>query len=101
MTEITFLVPDDSTDLVTELVEKLGGSVEKKNRATSRRSSTNPLPVIKKNTTEIRNKNSRKKTSKSNKKTKKEKIDHTYLFGKWKDFDIDAEKLREELWKRY
>jgi len=47
MKEITFLVPDDSTDLVTELVEKLGGSVEKKNRVASRRTNNNPLPVKK------------------------------------------------------
>lgn len=40
-------------------------------------------------------------SSKSIGKNKKEKIDHTYLFEKWKDFNIDAEKLREELWKRY
>ena len=26
------------------------------------------------------------------------KIDHTYLFGKWKDFNIDTKKLREESW---
>ena len=30
--------------------------------------------------------------------TPKNKIDHTYLFGKWKDFDIDAKTLREQSW---
>ncbi len=113
MKEITFLVPDDSTDLVTELVQKLGGSIEKKyenkskgvkkkNIILSKRTNVN-LPLLNKNSDsdlEKRNKKPQKKVSKSNKKTK-EKIDHTYLFGKWKDFDIDAEKLREELWKRY
>lgn len=34
------------------------------------------------------------------KSSRKEKIDHTFLFGKWKDFDIDPRKLREELWRR-
>jgi len=38
---------------------------------------------------------------KPSKRIKKEKIDRTYLFGKWKDFDIDVKKIREELWKRF
>lgn len=113
MKEITFLVPDDSTDLVIELVEKLGGSVQKKkeikssgakkkNVALPKRTNGNPLPLLKKNSdshTEKKNNNPQKKVSKSNKKTKREKIDHTYLFGKWKDFDIDIKKIREELWR--
>ena len=28
----------------------------------------------------------------------KPKIDHTFLFNKWKNFDIDAKKIREESW---
>ena len=43
-------------------------------------------------------KNKKQKSSKTQKNTAKEKIDHTYLFGKWKDFDIDPKKLREESW---
>ncbi len=42
----------------------------------------------------------KKLVKKSKTKQSKEKIDHTYLFGKWKDFDIDARKLREETWRR-
>ena len=28
----------------------------------------------------------------------KPKIDHTYLFNKWKNLDIDAKKISEEFW---
>jgi len=41
-----------------------------------------------------------KQKIKTKKRPAKEKIDHTFLFGKWKDFDIDAKKLRDELWTR-
>jgi len=84
MKEITINIPDDSSELVIELVERLGGSVDKKEE------SNKEFP-------KIRNKLP-KKSTKSNKKTKKEKIDHTYLFGKWKEYDIDARKLREQSW---
>lgn len=85
MKEITFLVPDESSELITELVEKLGGTIDlgmaKKKRESERKITEAKL-----------------KTIKPTKKTKDEKIDHTYLFGKWKDFDIDAKKLREQSW---
>ncbi|MEO6838475.1 MAG: hypothetical protein ABI261_01955 [Ginsengibacter sp.] len=84
MKEITINIPDDSSDLVIDLVERLGGSVDIKER-------------INKGVGKIKNK-PQKKVTLSNKKTKKEKIDHTYLFGKWKGFDIDAKKLRKESW---
>ncbi len=69
MKEMIINIPEESSTLVTELVEKLGGSVK---------------PARKR----------------SDVKKKKEKPDPTFLFGKWKDFDIDARKLREELWTR-
>jgi len=69
MKEMIINIPEESSTLVTELVEKLGGNVK-----------------------------SAKKKSAG--KTKKEKPEPTFLFGKWKDFDIDARKLREELWRR-
>jgi len=74
MKEMIIKIPDDSTELVTELVEKLGGIVKVEEK--------------------------KKKVSSKNKK-KREKIpDPTFLFGKWKDFNIDARKIREELWTR-
>ena len=84
MKEIIINVPDDSSELVIELVERLGGRVGKKERTNKRLTKANNKP--------------QKKVTQSNKKEKKEKIDHTYLFGKWKEFDIDAKKLREESW---
>ena len=112
MKEITINIPEDSSELVINLVEKLGGSVNKKNRAKLSESkrknrilakgkNENPVAVVDKNIDVSIKKvirNIPKKVTQSNKKTKKEKIDHTYLFGKWKDFDIDAKKLREESW---
>ncbi len=67
MKEMIINIPDDSTSLVIELVEKLGGNIK-----------------------------SEAKQSLS----KKKKPEPTFMFGKWKDFDIDAVKLREELWTR-
>lgn len=84
MKEIIINIPDDSSELVIELVERLGGSVDKKERGNKGLAKVNSKL--------------QKKVVQSNKKKKKEKIDHTYLFGKWKDFDIDAKKLREESW---
>ena len=77
MKEITYRIPDESADVITTLVQQLGGSVEKEKKA---------IKAV-------------KKTSAKEKK-KEEKVDHTFLFGKWKDFDIDARKLRMELWQR-
>lgn len=62
-------IPEDSSTLVTELVEKLGGNV----KFTEKKSDT---------------------------KKKKEQPEPTFLFGKWKDFNIDARKIRKELWRR-
>ena len=72
---MTIQVPDDSVEFVEEFVERIGGNVEEKEEE-------------------------KKPVKKSKAKRSKEKIDHTYLFGKWKDFDIDARKLREETWRR-
>jgi hypothetical protein len=70
MKEMVINIPEESSTLVTELVEKLGGSVR---------------PVKKKPTA---------------KKKRAKHVAHDFLFGKWKNFDIDARKLREELWRR-
>ena len=76
---MTIQVPDDSVDFVEEFVERIGGNVEEKKDE----------------------KGEKKPVKKAEKKIKsKEKIDPTFMFGKWKDFDIDARKLREETWGR-
>jgi hypothetical protein len=74
MKEITFRIPDESADAITTLVQQLGGSVEKEEKV--------------------------EKKTPAKKRKKKEEVDHTFLFGKWKDHDIDARKLRNELWRR-
>lgn len=76
MKEMTIRIPEDSTELVAELVEKLGGSVE------------------------VKEEKKVSLTKKKNVKKKKETVEHDFLFGKWKDFDIDPQKLRDELWRR-
>jgi len=77
MKEYIISVPEDSEEIVTAVMEKFGVKA-----------------------TEIKKKKlpSKKPVSKKKTATSKEKIDHTYLFGKWKNFDIDAKKLREESW---
>jgi hypothetical protein len=74
MKEMIIKIPEDTTELLTELVEELGGTVK---------------PEEKKS-----------KSSLKNKKKKEKKSDPTFLFGKWKDFDVDARKIGEELWTR-
>ena len=73
---MTIKIPDDSTELVTELVEKLGGSVKVKKE---------------KKISSVKKKKSKRK---------KEHVEHDFLFGKWKEFDIDPQKLRDELWRK-
>jgi hypothetical protein len=76
MKEYIVRIPEDSEEIITAVMEKFGVQA-----------------------TEIKKKKTPAKKPVSKKKaTSKEKIDHTYLFGKWKDFDIDAKKLREESW---
>ncbi len=67
MKEMIINIPEESSTLVTELVEKLGGSVASE--------------------------------SKSGKKNKGKLLNLTF-WKRWKDFDIDARKLREELCPR-
>ena len=80
MKEYIVRIPEDSEEIITAVMEKFGVEA-----------------------TEIKKKKTaaKKPATKKRKAASKGKIDHTYLFGKWKNFDIDAEKLREELWKRY
>ena len=78
MKEITFLVPEDSTKLVTELVERLGGSVDKRNMQ---------KPIA----------NRKRKISSTN---NKKKGDPLALFGKYPDFPLDPKTYRKELWQR-
>ncbi len=74
MKEYIIRIPEDSEQVVTAVMEKFGVET-------------------------IRVKETKKlKPSKQNKVSAKEKIDHTYLFDKWKNFDIDAKKLREQSW---
>jgi hypothetical protein len=68
MKEMLVKIPEESTEFVTELLQKLGVHLE----------------------------------DTSNKKIKKNKnsVSPTYLFGKWKDLDLNAKTLRKNLWQR-
>ena len=75
MKEITINIPDDTSELVIELVERLGGSVNKKG-----------IPLRQR----------KLKASSSNKK----KGDPLALFGKYPDFPLNPKTYRKELWQR-
>lgn len=75
MKEITINIPDDTSDLVIELVERLGGSVDKKG---------------------ILLRQKKLKVPSANKK----KGDPLALFGKYPDFPLDPKTYRKELWQR-
>lgn len=83
MRELKVKIPEENSELATQLLEKLGGEV------TVKKSIKNNVASKKKSV---------KKIASAKKKKIPRKIDHTFLFGKWKDFDIDPKKLREESW---
>ena len=72
MIEVTIKIPDENAELVTELIEKLGGEVQvpkaKKRSALKKSNATNPDPLD--------------------------------FFGKYPDFPLDPETYREQLWGR-
>lgn len=73
-------IADESSEFVTQLLEKLGADVTlKKTSIRKRLSAVN-------------------KTAKKGKQQRK--ISPTFLFGKWKDLSIDAKKIRNEAWDR-
>ena len=71
MTQLKINIPDENTQFVISLLEKLGCQVEQKKAI---------LPV--------------KRT------VKKEAISSTYLFGKWADLAIDSRELRKNTWRK-
>ena len=76
MKEIPINIPDKCSEIVIELVERLGDTLNEKERIIRRTSKVNN--------------NSLKKVSQSNKIINKEKIDHTYICHKLKNFDMDT-----------
>jgi cysteine synthase len=80
MKEIVVRIPEEDSVLATQLLKRLGAEIEE----------------IK--TEAVKSKLEKKTVTK--KKKVSEKISPTYLFGKWKNLDIDAKKLREEAWDR-
>jgi hypothetical protein len=85
MKEIIVRIPDENSELATQLLEKLGAEIEER-KTTEKKIGTQKSEGAKKVTVKS------KKTL--------QKISPTYLFGKWKNLDIDAKKLREEAWER-
>lgn len=79
MKEIIVKVRDEDSELVTQLLEKLGAEVTER-KAPANRSSRNE--------------------QKDTKKSHIGNISPTYLFGKWKNLDLDAKKLRDRAWDR-
>lgn len=77
MKEYIIRIPEGSEQVVTAVMEKFGVKTTelKKRKAAPKRA----LPIMKKTLS-------------------KSKIDHTYLFNKWKDFDIDAKTLSAQSW---
>lgn len=77
--EYILRVPEEQDELITTVVEKLGAELAPINEAVT------------------------KKLKKEKRKLKKETdsdISPTYLFGAWKDLDIDPDKLRQQAWGR-
>jgi len=72
MTELIINIAPEKEHLIKMLVEELGGKVIKESALSKKISS---------------------------KKEEKE-VSPTFLFGKWKDLDLDAKKLREDAWDR-
>lgn len=77
MKEYIISIPEDSEHIVTAVMEKFG---------------VKAIEIKKRKVAPKKNLTSSKKTLSKN------KIDHTYLFDKWKDLDINAKTLREQSW---
>jgi len=82
MKEITINIPDDSSDLVIELVERLGGSVDKREGTSNE---AIKLSKMKKKNIKYPN---------------KKKGDPLALFGKYPDFPLNPKTYRKDLWQR-
>ncbi len=82
MKEYIVKIPECEVETISNVLEKFGVEMS-------------PIPVV------VRIKDEKKRLAvkkNTSGKTGKKKIDHTYLFDKWKDFDMDAKKLREQSW---
>jgi hypothetical protein len=74
MTELVIKIDESKYSLITELITQLGGEIVADKKAKKQRIS------------KIR---------------KEEKtVSPTWLFGKWKDLDLDPVKYRDKLWPR-
>ncbi len=71
MKEITINVPEDAVELVEELVERIGGTIE--------------------------NSKNRRKLNGTAKATRPKPLD---FFGTWTDIPLDPETYREKLWRK-
>ena len=82
MKEITIQIPQESKELVMELVLRLGGSIEKELFDKKKRSTKAPKSKI------------------SNSSTSEKKDNPFALFGKYPDFPLHPKTYRNDLWKR-
>ncbi len=71
MAELIVKVKDEKTELIEQVLKEMGCEVKKTNMKVTKR-----------------------------KKNKLTSISPTFLFGKWKDLDIDPITYRDKLWKR-
>ena len=83
MKEYTINIPDDSSELVIELVQRLGGTVDKRESTSSE---AIKLSKMKKKNIKYPN---------------KKKSDPLALFGKYPDFPLNPKTYRKDLWQRY
>lgn len=79
MKEYIVRIPEDSEDVLTAVIEKFGGEVALVTNVSSSKE---------------------KKVKKAVKSKKDKKVSPTYLFGAWKNLDIDPDKLRKQAWGR-
>lgn len=81
MTQVLINIQEDNVSLVKMLVEKLGGDFEikKEEKATAKKGNGKKKAAVE----EI-----------------EEIVSPTYLYGKWKDTDIDPKTWRREVWRR-
>lgn len=85
MKEIYVRIPDENIELASQLLKKLGAEINETKTLEKKSVTKKPRGV---------------KTTRGIKKKSSGKISPTYLFGKWKNLDIDPKKLREEAWDR-
>ncbi len=85
MKEYLVKIPEGDEEILVAVMERFGAEVE-------------PIAAVQKN--KLNKKSSKAKAIGKEVKKADKKVSSTWLFGKWKDIDINPETFRKEVWRK-